>query len=51
MQREPKLLLRLSKNDGYLSRSAISCKTVALRHRALEASALPTHSRSSWGPQ
>jgi hypothetical protein len=25
MQREPKLLLRLSENDGYLSRSAISC--------------------------
>ena len=50
-QREPKLLLRLSENGGYLSRSAISCMTVAMRHWALDASAFPTRSRISRGPQ
>ena len=50
-QREPKLLLRLSENGGYLSRSAISCMTVAMRHWALYASAFPTRSRISRGPQ
>lgn len=37
----PKTNLRGSQNSGYLSRSAISCMTVAMRHWALDATRSP----------